>query len=243
MIVMVLRTMVLLHGYGVRSDFWTPVTTFFESKFPQIFTPSLDMTTLDRLVETTSDYLTNLKERYDTNLFLVGHSLGGSLAATLAHELGPEVVHKVVVMATPYGQRTVKAKGTQRFLIRHQLIPWFLARRRFFSKQTPKEVQKMYKRQIVPETDELLEVALADEWWHTSRVGKLEQESLAIYSEADKIVPGHQTQQLAEVLGADHYVLPKKRKVGHNDLVTAPLVAQEVAEKIIDFCLAGKDRW
>jgi pimeloyl-ACP methyl ester carboxylesterase len=238
-----LKTLVFLHGYGVRGFFWEPIKTFFESKFPQIFLPDLDMADLETLINSTKNYLKNLVEKYETNIFLVGHSLGGVIGAICAQDL-PEVVYKFVAIATPFGDQQIPLKGLTRFLIRNQLIPDFLSRPRFFSKQTPKEVQKALFKKVIPESDALIDIILADQWFHTELFNQpLKQESMVFASESDKIVPWTQTEIFAEKIGARFQKFSKNENVGHDDYVTAPKISQQISDQIMNFFLEGKDRW
>lgn len=232
-----MRVLILLHGFGVRSFFWEPITTFFESKFPQIYIPDLQMDNRTVLLESTKKYILDIKQKANSDIYLVGHSLGGVVSALLAQELGPDVIKKVVFIATPYGEQKIPFKSLTRFMIKHQLIPNFVSRPRFFSKKnTPKKVQKRIFKQVVPESDEMIEEILQEKYFHTDLIKvPLPQESLFFISEADKVVPFNQSKKLAEILGSKVVLYTKERRIGHNDYITGPVVAKEVSDKIIEF--------
>lgn len=237
-----MRTLILLHGYGVRSFFWEPIITFFESKFPQIYTPNLQMDNLTILLESTKKYVKEVKEKSEADVYLVGHSLGGIVALLVAQDLGPEIVKKVALLAVPYGEQHIPFKSFTRILIKYQLIPKFLARRRFFSKNTPKRVQKKIFKQVVPESDSMLDEILSDKFFHTDLVTKpLDQESIFFMSEYDKVVPFDQSMKLAEIIGATVVKYSKEKKVAHDDFITGPTIAGEVSDKINTFFL--QERW
>lgn len=232
-----MRTLILLHGYGVRSFFWDPIKTFFESKFPQIYVPDLDMENPTILLESTKKYVQHIQDHHpEAEIFLVGHSLGAMVALLVAKDLGPEVVKKVVLLAAPYGEQKVPFKSLTRFLIRYRLIPNFLSRPRFFSKNTPKQVQKRMFKQVVPESDAMIDAILAEKMVFTDLIqGTLLQESMVLCSEYDKVVPIQQSVTLAELVGSKVIQYPKERKIAHDDYITAPTIADEVSTTIVDF--------
>ncbi len=237
-----MRVLILFHGYGVRSFFWEPIKTFFESKFPQIYVPNLQMDNPTILIESTREYVQNIKQRHpEDEIYVVGHSLGGVVALLLAQELGSTVIKKVALIAVPYGEQKVPFKSLTRMLIKYRLIPGFLSRSRFFSKKTPKSVQKKMFKQVIPESDAMIDEVLNEKFFHTDLVkGKLEQESIFFISEFDKVVPYEKSKKLAELIGSKIILYSKDKKIGHDDYITGPTIANEVSTKIIDF-FKGED--
>ena len=231
------RTLILLHGYGQRSFFWGPIKTFFESKFAQIYVPDLQMESATVLIESTKKYIVDIKNNHpDNEIFLIGHSLGGVVALLVAQDLGPEIIKKLAFLAVPYGEHKIPFKSLTRVLIKYRLIPAFLDRPRFFSKHTPKAVQKRMFKQVVPESDAMIDEILKEKYFHTDLVtGKLPQESIFFISEYDKVAPYEQSIILAEILGSKIVLYTKERKVAHDDYITGPTVSNEVSQKIIDF--------
>lgn len=240
-----MRTLILLHGYGVRSFFFEPIKTFFESRFNQIFIPDLQMEDPKTLHQSTLNYIKELHGKYpDSEIFIIGHSLGGIIGSIVASEL--DIIAKLAVIASPYSIEPVKYKSLVRFLIIHQLIPGFLSRPRFFSSKTPKKVQKMLWKQVVPESESMVDELLNETPYHIENnlIKKINQDSIVIGSEYDKVVPVHQLKMLAEKIGATKTIIyPKEKKIAHDDFVTAPIIAQEVSETIIDFFLGKKEIW
>ena len=235
------RVLILLHGYGVRSFFWEPIITFFESKFPQIYTPDLQMDNPTVLLESTKKYILDIKQKANNDIYLVGHSLGGVVASLVCQELGADIIKKVVFIAVPYGEQKISFKSLTKILIKYQLIPNFISRPRFFSKNTPKSVQKKIFKQVVPESEAMIDEILKEKYFHTDLLkGPLTQESLFFISESDKVVPFNQSQKMAEILGSKVILYKKDRKIGHNDYITGPVLSKEVSEKIIDFFI-GKN--
>lgn len=233
-----MRTIILLHGYGVRSFFWEPIKTFFESKFAQVLVPDLNMENPTVLYDSTKQFILDIKKKYNTEIFVVGHSLGGVITVLLAQELGPEIIKKVGLIAVPYGEQKVPLKSFTKFMIKHKLIPNFLSRPRFFSKQTPKSVQKRLFKQVVPETEEMIDEILKDKYFHTDLIkGKLPQESIFFLSDFDKIVSSTQSRMLADLLGSKVITYTKDKNVAHDDYIASPKLSSDVSGKIIKFFL------
>ena len=236
------RTLILLHGYGVRSFFWEPIKTFFESKFAQIYIPDLQMESATVLIESTKKYILDIKSKHpDNDIFLVGHSLGGVVALLVAKDLGLEVIKKLALLAVPYGEHKIPFKSLTRVLIKYRLIPDFLSRPQFYSKHTPKAVQKKLFKEVVPESDAMIDEMLKEKYFHTDLItGKLPQESIFFISEYDKVAPFKQSVKLAEMLGSTIVLYAKDKKVAHADYIAGPTISNEVSQKIIDFFI-GED--
>ena len=236
-----LNTLILLHGFGVRGFFWEPYKrSTLETKFHHIFTPDLDFTTLESAITSSREYVRQIVDKYGGAgpIFLVGHSLGGILAVLAAQELGASAVKKVIVIASPYGENKIgdTTLKIQRWLVKHDwLLPGFITRPRFFTKKTPKKIQKDLWKKVVKETDEFIDAVLTKRWFHTDIIKEpLQQESMVIASKHDKVVPFGQAENFAKAIGAKFVAY---EKVGHNDFVYAPKVASKVVDQIITFLL------
>jgi len=230
------HTLVLLHGFGVRAFFWDQVRPHFARVFDHVLSPDLQTENITTLLDTTKALLSRRAEEDGAPLSLVGHSLGGVVAAIAARDLGPEQIEQVAVVASPFGERRSVPNPVVRFLLKHHLIPDFLTRPQFFSKHTPKELQKELFEQAVDESPELMSLAFQKRWFHTDFFPEgLFQRSLAIYSEADHIVHPEETKQFAEALGAEIRLFPADRGVAHDDLLVSPTISREVADWIIAF--------
>ncbi|OLS20901.1 MAG: 2-succinyl-6-hydroxy-2,4-cyclohexadiene-1-carboxylate synthase [Candidatus Heimdallarchaeota archaeon LC_3] len=235
-----IKTLVMLHGFGVRGFFWDPYKrSSLEHKFHQIFTPDLDFTNVDTAIESTKKVILNYFEKYGKlgPIFILGHSLGGILASIAAKDLGTEVIKKVIIIASPYGENNSSKRtiGLQRWFIKNDwLLPGFLTRSRFFTKNfTPKKIQKDLWKKAVKETDEMIDKIIATKWFHSGMFDKpLAQETLIIASRDDKVVKIEQVEEFAKVIGAKTKIY---EKVGHDDLIYAPNVANKVINDIIEF--------
>ena len=227
---------VLLHGYGVRSYIWTPFREAAGSTLGTIALADID-------AESLSDLITRAKARVrrhslecDAPVLVVGHSLGGVLAAISARDLGPEVVSAVVMLAPPYGERRRVPGKLLQFLLRHRLIPPFLLRPRFFTAHTPRGVQRAVFKAAVPEAPAIQALTFEPRWFHTELLTeKLAQPSLVIASEADRVVPHEQSKVLAEVIGARFHLFPEAMNVGHDDLFASPRIVSEVMTALVKF--------
>ncbi len=232
------RTVIFLHGYGVRGGFWSGFARAFARSeggiFDRVLAPDLDMTDIDTLVETTTERIAEEAGR-NGPVCLVGHSLGSAVGAVVARSLGEKSIRKLVCIATPFGGNSATGRGLTRFLVRHRLIPGFLARPRFFNR-TPVYVQKAMFTKVVPETPALQDAAFAKTYFHTDLLnGELPVPSLVICSEADRVVPAAQSRALAARIGARLHLFEASERVGHDDFVAAPEVAPRVQSIISDF--------
>lgn len=233
---MTARTVMCLHGYGVRGFFWDPVRTQLEEVFPEVVTPDLNMSDLESLIESTKAMVSSKSKLDRRPVHLIGHSLGGVIAAICARDLGPSVVSKVVVLAAPFGERRELPGKLVQFLLRHRLIPELLARPRFFSAQTPPERQKELFSRSVPESKLLQHELLQPVWFHTGMFDTpLAQPCLMVYSVRDRIVASAEARDFGEALGAELLELGQNENVGHDDFVWAPAVAGRLVHKIVAF--------
>ena len=222
------KTLIFLHGFGVRGRFWNGFTDFFTSteggRFTRVLTPDLQMPDVDTLVETTTELVQSEAER-SGGVCLVGHSLGGAVAAVVGSRLGDDLVRRLVCVSSPFGRNHSRLGGVIKLLISHHLIPEFAIRSRFYSKRTPKEIQKQMFGQVVAETPALLDAVLAETQFHTTVLThRLSQPSLVMASEADKVVPAAQSKALAGAIGAELSIFTASERVAHNDMIAAPAV-------------------
>ncbi len=231
-------TVVLLHGYGVRSAFWEPAHEVFQSHFEDVLVPDIEMNDLRTMLDWTASYVTERAGEIGKPVYLVGHSLGGALAAVTAARLGLSVVAGFAAIAAPYGDRHVSA--LLRFLIRYRLIPGFLARGRFFSDLTPKHVQKRMFATAVPETPELQDALFAPRYFHTDMLtAPAAQPAIVIASACDRVTAAAQSSALAHALGASLHEFGAEREVNHNDYIGSPEICEEVASLLESFFAAG----
>lgn len=229
-------TLVLLHGFGVRGFFWDQVRPYFEESFSQVLSPDLDTRDITTLIDSTKELIRARAQGDGAAVSLVGHSLGGIIAAIAARDLGPETVEQIAVVASPFGERQNLPGPVIRFLLKHHLIPAVFTRPKFFSEHTPVELQKELFDRAVDETPELMSLAFRKRWFHTDFFTEpLKQGSLVIYSEDDRIIRPLETQKFARAIGAETRVFPKERGVAHDDLLVSPTISREVADWIVSF--------
>jgi predicted alpha/beta hydrolase family esterase len=221
--------LVCLHGYGVRGWMWQWLGAELAAYGLSVETPDLEMSSIEELMASTKSFVQELAREREGAVCLLGHSLGGVAAATVARDLGPEVVGRVAILSAPYGTQENLPGPLMQFLLQHQLLPDLLVRPNFFSAKTPKKRQKYIFANAVPESDALRETVFAPTWFHTDTFTEtLPQPSIAVASEADRIVPFHQTRAFAETLGARLVRFEASRRVGHDDLFAAPEIVREL---------------
>ncbi len=203
------RTIIFLHGYGVRGWFWDGFKDQFAAsnggEFDRVLAPDLNMADIDTLFDTTTG-LVAIEAEKQGPVYLVGHSLGGAVAAVVAGALGKQAVAGIACIATPFGGNRSSGKALTRFLIRHRMIPQFIARPRFFG-TTPVTVQKAMFAKVSPESPALQDSIMADTYIHTKLLNEsLPMPAIVLCSEADRIVPVSQCRELSVQLGADIHV-------------------------------------
>jgi predicted alpha/beta hydrolase family esterase len=226
----------LFHGYGVRSGTWNTVRAALGDRAGAVAAPDLDADTVDDLIALARGRARRFSLETDGPILAVGHSLGGILAALVAQNPGAPVVAGAVIIAAPYGERENAPGPLTRFLLRHRLIPPALLRPRFFSSQTPPDLQREVFANAVAEAPALRELTVQPRHFHTDLfTGPLPVPSLVIASEADRIVPASQSRAFAEVLGSETLILPARERVGHDDFFASPAVARRTADAIADF--------
>ncbi|MFW5729745.1 MAG: alpha/beta fold hydrolase, partial [Spirochaetota bacterium] len=130
------RSVILLHGFGVRSYFWDQVGPLFAKVFETVLTPDLRTDNISTLLDTTKELIRRRTEHDGAPVSLVGHSLGGIVSAIAARDLGPGVVEQIAVIASPFGERRQAPSPVLRFLLKRHLLPGFVVRSRFFSSHT-----------------------------------------------------------------------------------------------------------
>jgi alpha-beta hydrolase superfamily lysophospholipase len=231
-----LNGITMLHGYGVRGKTWNEMRAALLSHFQTIHTPDLAGESINDLTARAEEAIRACSAETGTPIVVAGHSLGAVMAAVAARSLGPKFVGAVVLMAPPFGERDLPGGGILRFLLKHRLIPGWLIRPRFFSSLTPKSIQKQVFREAVPEHPALQAATMEQKWFHTSMfAAPLAIPSLVIASEADRIVPASQSTAFAAALGAELWLLPASRGVGHDDLFASATVVREIADRIAAF--------
>ncbi|TVQ29175.1 MAG: alpha/beta fold hydrolase [Spirochaetaceae bacterium] len=226
----------LLHGYGVRGSIWRPMQEALGDQFGRIVAPDMDAASVDELVTLALGRVRRLALEEDGPVFVIGHSLGAVLAAIAAQEIGAPTVAGAVLIAPPFGERSSVPGPVLKFLLLRRLIPPALLRPRFFSRQTPKSVQRAVFASAVPEAPALRELSFQRSWFHTARFDEpLSVPTLVVASEADRIVPVAQSSAFAAAIAATLRVFPGADGIGHDDFFAAEEVVDRVAALIAGF--------
>lgn len=234
------RTLLCLHGFGVRGYFWEVIKPHLESVYDRVLTPDLQMDTIATVLESGRRLAQEAAGEDRAPVAIMGHSLGGVVGALAARELGPPAVDRVVLVAPPFGEKAEVPGPLLRFLLRQKLIPDFVSRPQFFSSQTPASIQKSIFKRAVDESPELKALIFQPKRFHTDLFdGPLLVPTLVVASEADKVVPVHESLEFADRLGAATAVYGARRKVGHDDFTCAPKIAEELAGRVRRFAETG----
>ncbi|MFO8064669.1 MAG: alpha/beta fold hydrolase [Spirochaetota bacterium] len=230
------KTLVCLHGFGVRGYFWEIIVPHLQTHYQRVLTPDLQMDTLETLLANGRDIVEHAHGEEGAPVAVVGHSLGAVVGALTARDLGPGIVDRAVLIAPPFGERAEVPGPLVRFLLAHKLIPDFVTRPRFFTKHTPLDIQKSIFSRAVDESAELQSLLFTERRFHTDLFdGPLSVPSLIIASDADRIVPARESRAFAERINASLTVYPRHRNIGHDDLTCSPTIAAEVSQRIMEF--------
>ena len=226
--------LVLLHGYGVRSFFWEPMQTVLNEHGIANVAPDLDMASVEDGLRQISDIVAAVRENRGEPVTLVGHSLGGVLAALAGKRMGPSAVARVVVLSSPFGRnRRGPLAPLLRLALATGLLPPDAVRPRFFGPAIPTERQRALFDRAVREQPGLRSLPWQREWFHSrSFPNGLEQPSVVIASAADRVVPAAQTRAFAAAIGAVYHEFPASEQIGHDDLGVSTEIARRVVALI-----------
>jgi pimeloyl-ACP methyl ester carboxylesterase len=228
---------ILIHGYGVRGFFWSALKEELQGSFQSVLAPDFEVERVEAGVSAIVELVREERKRNGEPAVLIGHSLGGVLAALACRELSLKEATHLVLVAAPYGEIPSGGISTLlRFAVRFKLIPEWVIRPRFFGSEVPKEKQKELFSRAVPESRALQDLSRQKRWFHTGTFSELpEQRVLAIASAADRIVDPRETIAFGEELQGETLLLPEEAGVGHDDFGFWPPAAKRVAEAVARF--------
>ncbi len=231
------RSAILVHGYGVRSFFWDALRSELSSVFSHIEAPDLAIDDIADGVRSLTALCRNVRARSSRAVTLIGHSLGGVLSALAARDLDTDIVSHVVIIASPYGEPVGRAFGIGlRIRFALGLVGRREMQRRFFGPRVLEETQRRIFSSAVDESAQLKALARKRRWFHTDAFpDALAQHTLAIASEADRVVDFRETAEFAHAVSARTIVYPATEAVGHNDFGVEPAIARRCAEDIARF--------
>lgn len=167
-------------------------------------------------------------------LVLIGHSLGGILAAQAASELHDIV--KALIMIAPSPPKRVEIPtscgnlcifGPAAYKISKEELfkPPFCAFRKFIAPAIPKIFHESAYQALTPESSSLIkEIAFSAD---TTEVGKIFCPSLALIGSNDSLIPPANAQKTAEFLGSDLHIIPEA------DHLLPAGMQREIAAKLI----------
>lgn len=228
-------TVVLLHGYGVRGFFWDPMQQVLAERGVRVHAPDLEMSDIDDGLRQIAEVVRHEVDTSGAAVTLVGHSLGGVLAALSARALGAELVARVGIISSPFGRvRRGPLAPLLRLALATGLIPADRVRPRFFGPDIPVDAQRALFDRAVREQPHLRRLPWQREWFHTRSFPEgLPQPAVVVASAADQVVPVDQTRAFAAALGADYHEFPAEDGMGHDDIGVSLSWARRVTERIL----------
>ncbi len=230
------RRIICIHGYGVRSFFWTPIKLRLERYFEQVITPDLHMEDIPSAISEVEELARIHARESGQPVILFGHSLGGILSAMAGMRLEEGDIDSLIIMASPYGERRKGMNPVLKLLLKYRLIPGWMVRSQFFGKATPEHIKKELFDNAVPESLSIQEAVAKPKWFHTDEL-KLPvlHRVLGLASEADRIVAARETQQFTEALGGEFYRFPQALDIGHDDFTVFEPAIDHVLRIIVPF--------
>ncbi len=242
---------IFFHGVGIRSPFWNSIVPILEEKSLNYSLIDLDFSSLDNAFQSSKDSVRDIIKKYpDRNIVMVGHSLGGLFATYVAQSLGDDI-HKLILIASGVAPKRISVKAIQQKQINilyktikkfgmqmmfKGYLPSWLTQSMFFTKHTPKEVQrKVWKDAVREKQSFLIEYFKSKEVWnnHFKRVHFSGPDNvLIIICDKYKLVPKHASMYLKDHLSASHKIYEGS---GHNDIVTAEKFNKRFVDDIILF--------
>lgn len=223
-----------IHGFGVRGFFWKTFADLARNRHHLVDTPDFAHASVPDAIIKVREYIkTALEETSDAAILVLGHSLGGILAALALRSLPESEGVTLCVLSVPYGtMHRGSLSPFQQFMFRHGLIPKWLLRRRFFGPSVPARDQKHLFDQAVPEAPELKSLLNEEYWFHNESVKTgTTLKGCAISFSGDRIVAPDQTARFAQEAGLDPVPWNSQEPWGHDDIG----VSTALSEKLLDY--------
>ena len=227
---------VFIHGWAATRNFWNPVRDLENCRiilFDLRGHGESDRSkkySFDRIMLDVNELLLGLGIR---ELIIVGHSLGGIIAAKFASMFTDFTVRKLVLVATP---PTFKIGFMKRAFTAFMLLFLNPLMRRMFTPKTLYEPKKEILEFIWSESGKgsrMAYIKYLKAFNNVSIIEDLEElktEKIAIIPDHDRIVP-------TDIQKETYYSLCDKtiivEKAGHNVMLEKPIEFKEIIQKII----------
>ena len=243
---------IFFHGIGIRSPFWNSIVPKLEEKSLNYSLIDLDFSSLDNAFKSSRASVKGIIKKYpDRDIVIIGHSLGGLFATYVAQSLGDDI-HKLILIASgvaapkqisvnaiPQKQINALYKVIKRFgmqIMFKGYLPDWLTQSMFFTKNTPKEVQReVWKNAVREKQSFLMESFKSKTIWNDyfKRVHFSGPDNvLVIICDKDKLIPKHASIYLKDHLNGSYKVY---EGCGHNDVVTSEKFNKKLINDIILF--------
>ena len=226
------RPLVVLHGWGMNHHAWQPIRAALTQRYQVTWVDlpghglsvEVPMQSLEQVVE-------DLKPLLPNDALIMGWSLGGIIAQTLAHDLPKQVSGLLLVTSTPCFVASTRwpyglAESVLTGFAENLQSDYAGAVKRFFVLQfmgvrnDPQAVNQLRDQILsLPASRDALQVGL--EILHTAdrRALPIKQPNLWLLGRLDKLIPASLTQGLS-ALGYQH--IHVMQKAAHMPFVTHP---------------------
>lgn len=228
-----METVLILHGWGASSQSWVKVKGLLEAKGYKVVVPDLPgFGESNKLSQpwTIDDYVEWIKNFCETNnllqIFLLGHSFGGSLAIKFSLAYPEKVKKLILVDSAGIRRKTIRKEITKKIanlLSKFSFLPFYS----FVRRVSYKIIRSDYLSLDGVMKQTYLNVIGED---LSERVSGISVPSVLIWGENDRLTPLPNAYLIRDrVNGAKLEVIAS---IGHNPHSEAPDI---LAEKVLNF--------
>ncbi len=239
-----MKKILILHGWGSCAKNWKKVKEILESKRIEVILPDLPGFGKNQKVNsplTTLDYVDwvkrFIKEKLNSNFFLLGHSFGGKIAVNIMAQMPEKVCGLILVAPAIFAtKKTMKRKILKFFAKKyHSILKPFLKIKILqkifnFSRKILYIylLKNPYYLKLTPPMKKTFENVNKEDFSHL--LPKIKCKSLLIFGKNDSLIPLREINLIKEQIpNCELKILPR---VGHSPNLQIP---EKLAKMIIEF--------